>query len=568
MTERPWHRHYDKGVPCSLKPYPEKTLIDVLRDASTKNADRPALLFKGASISYGELERQSTAFAAALVSIGVRKGDRVAVLLPNSPQMIIAEFGIWKAGAIVVPLNPLYTEHELEHAINECGAETAIVLTLFYNKVNGLRSRTPLKRIITSNIKEYFPPITRILFSVFKEAKMGYRVSVVNGDLTMQDLIAAHAGDAAPSIKVTHNDPAVFLFSGGTTGKPKCAIGLHQAMIISGMQLQAWYESVINEPGDIIMLNMPLFHVYAQLGIMTAGLIRNLPLALVPNPRDIDDLLLTIKKLKPAVLPGVPTLFNALAAHPRLLKDPSMLRSIKLTVSGAASLHLDTRRRFEELTGGRIIEAYGLTESMIASVSTPVMGINKAGSVGLPAPDVDVRIVDADGSGEVLAVGQVGEIIMHAPQLMSGYWGNSEEISDIIRDGWLYTGDLGYFDEDGYIFIVDRKKDVIKPGGFQVWPREVEEVIAKHPSVLEVGVAGVADDYQGEAVKAWVVLREGCEIGVDDLKAHCRKELIAYKVPKHVEFRTSLPKSLIGKVLRRELVADHNNGIGEKRQEK
>jgi long-chain acyl-CoA synthetase len=563
MSERPWFKHYDEGVPHSLKPYPEKTLLDVLREDSLAHADSPALLFKGASLSYGELERQSTAFAAALISAGIRKGDRVAVLLPNSPQMIIAEFGIWKAGGIVVPLNPLYTERELEHAFVACGAEIAVVLTLYYTKVKELRSRTPLKKIIASNIKDYLPFSKKFLFTMFKEARSGHRVRIEGGDLSMLSLIEDHARHSMPIRSVKPDDPALFMFSGGTTGKPKCAIGTHQAMLISGMQIASWFGVLIADFSDIIMLNMPLFHVYAQLGIMPAGMIKHMPLALVPNPRDFDDLFDTIKSLKPAVLPGVPTLFNALVAHPRLQKDPTLLKSIKLTVSGASSLLLDTRKRFEELTGGNIIEAYGMTESMLASVCTPVKGLHKAGSVGVPVPDVEIRIVDHEGEMGDLPPGEVGEVLMSAPQLMNGYWGNPEESAVIIRDGWLYTGDLGYVDEDGFLFIVDRLKDLIKPGGFQVWPREVEEVVAKHPAVHEVGVAGVADDYQVEAVKAWVVLREGFDLSMEELQAHCRKELSAYKVPKHVEFRTTLPKSLIGKVLRRVLVEEHNATQGK-----
>ncbi|NTU93618.1 MAG: long-chain fatty acid--CoA ligase [Chlorobiaceae bacterium] len=553
MIERAWHRHYDKGVPHSLKPYPETTLLDVLRDAVRKEPRSAALLFKGASLSYGELERQSDAFASALLSLGVRKGERVALLMPNSPQMIIAEFGIWKAGGVVVPINPLYTGNELEHAFTECGAMTAIVLTMFYDKVNEIRARTPLKRIVATNIKEYLPSLKRTLFTLLKEKREGHRVRLVPGDLMMQGMITAHSGQAPSGVVVKPSDPAVFMFSGGTTGKPKCAVGRHQSMVITGMQIGTWFGVVLDRQ-SVVILNMPLFHVYAQLGIMTAGLVNGFPLALIPNPKDLDDLLDTIKSLRPAVLPGVPTLFSALAAHPRFQKDPSLLKSIKLIVSGAASLHLETKQRFEKLTGARIIEAYGMTESMLASVCTPVLGLRKSGAVGVPAPDVEIRIVDSAESGIELASGQVGEILMRAPQLMEGYWNNPRETAGMLKEGWLHTGDLGYLDEDGFLFIIDRKKDLIKPSGFQVWPREVEEVIARHPSVQEVGVAGVPDERQGEAVKAWVVLKSGCELCLDELKVHCQKELASYKVPRHVEIRDSLPKSMIGKVLRRVLV--------------
>jgi long-chain acyl-CoA synthetase len=556
MIEKPWHRHYDKGVPHSLSPYPGKTLLDVLRERADREPDRPALYFKGATMTYAGLERESTAFAAALVAQGVRPGERVALLLPNSPQMIVAEFGIWKSGAIAVPINPLYTENELEHALNECGAETAVVLTLFYSKIDALRKKSSLKRVITSSIKDYLPPLKRVLFTLLKEKREGHRIEHGEGNMMMQELIARHSNDAAPDIEVKPEDSALFLFSGGTTGRPKCAVGTHHNYIVSGMQIGAWFSVVLDSKSDTVMLNMPLFHVYAQLGILSAGLIYGYPLVVIPNPRDIDDLLHTIRTVKPAVLPGVPTLFNALVAHPRLKKEPHALRSLKLIVSGASSLHLETKKRFEELTGGRIIEAYALTESMIASVCTPVLGTYKHGSVGIPAPDVDIRIVDQEGSGAELATGVVGEILMQAPQLMQGYWQNPQETANILRNGWLYTGDLGYLDEDGYLFIVDRMKDVIKPGGFQVWPREVEEVIARHPSVLEVGVAGIPDDYQGESVKAWVVVRDTHKLTLDEIRAHCRQELAGYKVPKHIEFRHTLPKSMIGKVLRRKLVEE------------
>ncbi len=559
MTDRPWFTHYDEGVPRSLRPYPEHTLIDVLRETvKSGRGDDPALLFQGSTITYRQLDEQSSAFASALVAAGVRKGDRVVIVMPNSPQMVIAEFGIWKAGGVVVPINPLYTGHELEYAISECGAETAVVLSLFYGKVCEARGNTPLKRVVVSNIKEYLPSVKRVLFTLLKEAKEGHRAQLLPGDFGMQAMIAAHAGRSPAGIRVSHDDPAVFMFSGGTTGKPKCAIGRHQAMVISGMQLSRWFGVVLSSREDSIILNMPLFHVYGQLGIMTAGLVRNYPLILVPNPKDIDGLLNLIKSVRPAVLPGVPTLFNALAAHPKLQKDHALLKSLKLIVSGASPLHLETRQRFESMTGAQIIEAYGMTESMLASVCTPVLGTRKNGAVGVPGPDVDVRIVDADDSRLLLEPGVVGEVLLQAPQLMEGYWNNPAETEGMLRDGWLHTGDLGYLDEDGFLFIVDRKKDLIKPSGFQVWPREVEEVISTHPSVLEVGVAGVPDDRKGEAVKAWVVLRQGCELSVGEVQELCRKDLAAYKVPNHVEFREALPKSHIGKVLRRQLVEEHN----------
>ena len=562
MRAKPWISHYDKGVPHSLQPYPEQTLVDVVRKSAEECPKNTIMFFKGASLSYGEFEQQSNALAAALVAIGIGKGDRVALIMPNSPQMVISEFGTWKAGAIAVPMNPLYTINEFEHALNECGAETAIVLTPFYEKIKSVQPDSRLKRVIATNIKEYLSPLNTLLFTVLKEKKDGHRVTLKHGDVWLCDIIRAHSGVTFSPVIIKHDDPAIFLFSGGTTGNPKCVVITHQGLVITGMQIASWFGVILEKGKDVILLNMPLFHVYAQVGIMTAALIERYPLGMVPNPRDIDDLLHTIKTLKPSVLPGVPTLFTALINHPKVKRNSSILKSLKLSVSGAAPLMLENKRRFEELTGGRIIDAYSLTESALASVFTPILGTYKHGSVGIPVPDVEVRIVEQEDGFEILAALEVGEIIMRAPQMMKEYWQNPMETALVLRDGWLYTGDLGYLDEDGYLFIVDRKKDVIKPGGFQVWPRDVEEVIAYHPAVFEVGVAGVPDDYQGEAVKAWVVLREGHHLSVEELREHCRKDLAAYKIPKHVEFTAALPKSTIGKVLRRKLVEAHCEAVG------
>lgn len=560
MSDRPWLHHYDEGVPPTLAPYPDITILDLLRDHARELPGEAAFLFMGASLSWRELDLKSTAFAAALRALGVVKGDRVALLMPNSPQMIIAEFGIWKAGGIAVPLNPLYTEPELERSLRESGAETAIILTPLYGKLNHIRSNTPLKRVITTSIKEYLPPLKRLLFTALKERRGGHRIDLRVGDLMMREMIDRYARSGAPEVTVRPEDPALFLFSGGTTGHPKCAVGRHEAFIMTGMQVNSWFNSSLGRERVAIMLNLPLFHVYSQVAVMGGGFLRRSPMVLMPDPRDTGALITTIKRLKVAMLPGVPTLFNALAAHPKLKRDPNALRSLKLIVSGASSLHHQTRKRFEELTGGRIIEAYSLTEAMVSPVFSPASGRQKVGAVGLPAPDVELRIVDAEVGGEALPAGEVGEILIRSPQLMTGYWQNAAETESVLRDGWVYTGDLGYLDEDGYLFVVDRKKDVIKASGFQIWPREVEEVIARHPAVLETGVAGVPDDYQGEAVKAWVVLCDGAALDPADLKAWCRNELAAYKVPKHIEFRDTLPKSAIGKVLRRVLAGEHNAG--------
>ena len=550
MNDKPWLDHYDEGVLHTLAPYPQVTLVDLLRQTAAEHPEYPALHFMENTISYGELQQESDAFAAALFSDGVRKGDRVAVLLPNSPQMIVAEFGIWKCGAIAVLLNPLWTEHEIERAINECEASVAVVLAPFYDKINALRSRTLLKTVVLTAIQDYLP-----------SASPGHSATNLHhGDFEMLAMLASHRESVPPDIEVKPEDPALFLFSGGTTGKPKCVIGRHEAPIMTGMQLDAWFSVALGRERSVIMLNLPLFHVYPQVAMMPIAFLRGGPMALMPDPRDFEALIKTIRQLKAVLLPGVPTLFNALAAHPLLRDDPRALDSLKLIISAAAPLHNETRSRFETLTGATIIEAYGLTETMVSPACTPIAGQKKNGSVGLPVPDVEVRIVDADTGSEKLAAGQVGEVAIRSPQIMTGYWKEPEESAAVLRDGWIYTGDLGYLDDDGFLYIVDRKKDVIKPSGFQVWPREVEEVISTHPAVLECGVAGVPDDYQVEAVKAWVVLRKENSVDAEQLRNWCRQELAAYKIPKHIEFCAQLPKSGVGKVLRRLLVEQHKDG--------
>ena len=552
--QHPWLKKYDEGVPYSLKPYPQQTLLDILSDTVRQRPNHTALIFKGKRLSYSELEKLSDAFANALVTLGVKKGDRVALLLPNSPQSIIAQIGIWKAGGIAAPINPLYTEGELERLLNECGAEIVVVLSRFYKKVNSLQPRTRVRYVIATNIKEYLPRFLSLLFTLFKEKKEGHRIKLQMNDLWLSNLLRQHANLPRPNVKINPEDPALLLFSGGTTGEPKGAVGTHHALLMTGMQLRAWFSTFTVEWDDVIMLTIPLFHVYGNAGVFAVGIFGRDSFAIIPDPRDIDDLVTTIRKVRPAFLPGVPTLFNALLNHPDVQAGKVDFKSMKLCVSGASSLLAEVKNRFETLTGGRVVEGYGLTESMMAAVVTPLHGPYKPGSVGIPLPDVEVRIADVDTGEGSLPQGEVGEILMRAPQLMQGYWQRPLETEKTIRNGWLYTGDIGYLDEDGYLFIVDRKKDVIKPSGFQVWPREVEEVIASHPAVNEVGVGGVSDEYQGEAVKAWVVLRPGQQATADEIRAYCRKKLAGYKVPKHIEFTDSLPKSMVGKVLRRELV--------------
>ncbi|HXL85574.1 MAG TPA: AMP-binding protein, partial [Gemmatimonadaceae bacterium] len=558
MTEPTWLQGYDEGVPATLEPYPELTLLDYLSESSRTWPDRPALLFKGSRISYRQLEEESDSLAAAFVTVGVKRGDRVALCLPNCPQFMIAEFAAWKAGAIVCPFNPTYSDREMSEALRTTGAETLVVLNRFYERVKGIQSTTSLKRIVATNIKEYLPPFLRIGYTFLKEKKEGERITLGAGDYRFTDLLRGFRRAPRPDVHVFPDDPSVILMSGGTTGTPKGVLGLHRGMVVAGLQLQSWLRSAVQEWTDTIMLPLPLFHTYGNTGVQGLALINHNPIALIPNPREIRDVLQEIADVRPAFICAVPTLLNGIMNHPMARGGKVDFSSIKLCFSGASALMAETKRRFEDLTGGVIVEGYSLTEGQMAVIANPVVGEKKIGSVGMPLPDVHVRIVDAEDGTTPVPQGEAGEIVISAPQLMQGYWQKPDETREMIRtndrgERLLYTGDLGYLDEDGYLFLVDRKKDLIKTSGYQVWPREIEEVISSHPAVAEVGVVGLPDKIRGETVKAWIVLRPGQRTTGAELKAFCRERLAPYKVPAKYEFVAELPKTQIGKVLYRVL---------------
>ena len=559
IKEEPlWFRNYDDGVPRTLAPYPDLTLLDYLRQNAASWPDRPALLFKGATISYDALEKWSDRFAAGLIRLGIEKGDRVAIALPNCPQFVIAEFGIWKAGAIACPVNPTYAERELDHAFIATGARTAIVLNRFYDRFKAVQPRTSLERIIATGIKDYLPLKKRIGYTLLREKKDSERISLAAGDLRFKALIRSGSSGKHRAASVRPDDPAVILMSGGTTGTPKGVSGSHRGMVTAGLQLQAWLKSAMHEWTDTIMVPLPLFHTYANTGVQSLALINHNPLSLTPNPREPREVLEEINDVKPAFICAVPTLLNALLSHSMTKSGKVNWRSIKLCFSGAAALMSDTKKRFEELTGGVIVEGYSLTEAQMAVIANPVSGKKKMGSVGMPLPDVEVRIMDADDGITTLPQGETGEIVVKAPQLMQGYWQRPDETREMIRvndsgERLLYTGDLGFIDTDGYLFIVDRKKDLIKTSGYQVWPTEIEEVISSHPSVHEVGVAGIPDRMRGEKAKAWIVLNEGASLTEAEVKTWCRERLAPYKVPAKFEFVSELPKTQVGKILRRAL---------------
>jgi long-chain acyl-CoA synthetase len=545
MADYPWYKHYDEGVPHTLEPYPQLRTFDLLDDVVNLNPDHPMLIFQHKRLSWKTVSELSDQMAAALVAKGVKKGDRVALLFINTPQVFIAFYAIWKAGAIVVPLNPLYTPSELEYAINEVGAEVAFVLSFWYNTLKGLNLKTKLRLIIVTELNDYM---------LGKDFSAPRGMKLQEGDIWWSDLMQEFAGARRPDVEVSPQDPAAIMFSGGTTGIPKGVVGSHISYAMTGLQLKAWFEGRGTEWENSMVVSLPLFHTMGVYFCFAMTPVNHFTMILIADPRNQAAVLQTVRETRPTMLTGTPTMFISLLEQPDL--KPDDLKFVKNVGLGAAPLMADTKRKIDERISGFITEGYGLSESTMAMTTTPAGGVWKEGSVGVPLPDTIIRIVDVETGTKDMKSGEAGEVIMKAPQLMLGFWNRPKETAEVLRDGWLYTGDIGYLDEDGYLFLTARKKDVIKPGGFQVWPREVEEVLTEHPAVSEVCVGGIPDPRQVEAVKAWVVLKEGKKVTPEELQNHCREKLAAYKVPRFIEFRDSLPKTMVGKVLRRLLVEE------------
>ncbi len=567
-AEKPWVKHYDQNVPESLAPYPDIPLFALLDDAVEKYPDNPACITsaklplfgrKHDLITYRELGDLSDRFAAALVDMGIKKGDRVAIAAPNSTQFVIAFFGIIKAGGIVVALNPAFPPAKWADQLKDSGAEIVFTITLFYEGLNAVRGNTPIKRMIVSNFKEYLPGLAQFLFTVAKEKKEGHRVEQLQvGDVWLQDIFAVYSPDQRPEVSINpKEDTVIFQFTGGTTGIPKAARGPHSALVANGFQMKTWLADPNTRGEDERFLAaIPLFHVFGMVAVMTFAITMGSTMIMVPNARDINDLLGNIITFKPTVFMGVPALYNAINYHPKVVSGEYDLSSIRACISGSAPLAPETKRRFEELTGGKVMEGFGMSEAPTATHCNPMAGTNKVGSIGLPFPDVECRIVSlADGETD-MPVGETGELVLRGPVMMTGYHNMPTETANAIRDGWLFTGDIAKMDEEGYFYIVDRKKDMVLIGGFNVYPNQVEKVLMEHEAVMEAGVAGIPHpEKEGqEALKAWVVIDPEKQITIDELIAFCSQKLAPYEVPRRMEFIDELPKTSVGKVLRRDLV--------------
>jgi len=552
MKEHPWFKRYDKGVPRTID-YPAVPLYYFLEESARKYPDKPCTIFKGATISYKEMDLLTDKVAAALAALGVKKGDRVGVFMPNTPQFVMAYFGILKAGGVVVATNPLYTPPEIEHQVNDAGVEIMLVMSNFYEKMKVAQPKTKIKTLIVTNLKETLPPILRVLFTLVKEKKGGFRVELKPGDIWFQDLLAKYSPSDRPKMDIGPDDTALFQYSGGTTGISKGAIAMHRNLVANALQIKS-YMPDLSEGNELVLMAIPLFHVYGMVAGMLFAMAAGSSMVLEPDPRAMKDILGDIQKLRPTIYPGVPAMYNAINNNADVQAGKYDVSSIKACISGSAPLMRETKEKFEALTGGKLAEGYGLSEAPTATHCNPVHGENRTGSIGLPLPDVDAKIISLDDGKTEMPIGEIGELVVKGPQVFKGYHNMPTETANTLRDGWLYTGDIARMDEDGYFYIVDRKKELIKPGGYQVWPREVEEAISANPKVLEVGVAGIPDPYRGETVKAWVVVKPGETLTEDEIKAWCKERLAAFKVPTHIEFRSELPKTTVGKVLRRELV--------------
>ena len=556
-ADKPWTKSYDRGVPETID-VPAHPVQYFLEEGARRVPTQTAMIFQGKELTYDELNKASDAIAAGLAANGFKKGDRAVIYMPNLPQFVIIYYGILKAGGIVIATNPLYTERELQHQLKDCGAETVFVLSRYYPLLKKVQKsgETKVKRIIVAYIKDYLPGIKSLLYGLVKEKKEGDRVDIEPGDMTMKDFMALGARSAKPNVTVTGDDIALLQYTGGTTGLSKGAIGLHRNLVANAMMVSSWISDW--EYGkDTLLGAIPFFHSYGMVTAVIFTLAIGGRLLIVPNPRDLAYVLETINKYKPAYFPGVPAMYVAINNNKDVAAGKYDLSSIRACISGSAPLLVDTKKKFEELTGGTLVEGYGLTESHVATHANPLQGKNPPGSIGLPLPGVEARIVDPVEGDKELPIGAIGELIMRGPTIMQGYWNMPNETTNSLRDGWLYTGDIARMDEEGYFYIEDRKKDLIICGGYNVYPREVEEVLARHPAIMEVSVAGVPDAKRGENVMAWVVRRPGHEnVTEAEIIEWSKGELAAYKYPRFIQFRDELPKTTVGKVLKRELVRE------------
>lgn len=562
MTEKVWLSSYPEEVPHHIE-YEKIPVYQFLTRAYEEVPGKSAIHFMGKEITYKELYESSIKFANYLRSLGVEKGDRVAIMLPNCPQSVIAYYGVLYTGAIVVQTNPLYTERELQYQMQDSGAKVILVMDILYPRVMKIMKQTALENVIVTGIKDYLPFPKNLLYPFIQKKEYGFSVKVEHsGQNHLFTEIMKQASSSPFEVPFDfEEDIALFQYTGGTTGFPKGVMLTHKNLIANTMMCEKWMYKLVHGEETVLGL-LPFFHVYGMTTVLILSVLNQYRMVLIPK-FDIEAALKTIEKQKATVFPGAPTMYIGLINHPDIAKYD--LSSIKACLSGSAPLPVEVQETFEKITGGKLVEGYGLTETSPVTHSTPVWGKRVKGSIGVPWPDTESAILRINGDEvEILPPGEVGEIAVKGPQVMKGYWNRPEDTAASFVDGWFLTGDLGYMNDEGFFFVVDRKKDMIIAGGYNIYPREVEEVLYEHEAIQECVVAGIPDPYRGETVKAYIVLKEGMTVTAEELNKYCRQNLAAYKVPRFYEFRDQLPKTAVGKILRRQLIDEEKNKESEK----
>ncbi len=550
--ERPWYKSYDPGVPHDIE-LPPKTLPRFLEEAAEEYPNNIGVQFMSGRLTFKKLNEEVDSFARVLAGLGLKPGSTVALHMPNCPQYVIAFYGALRAGCIVTPCNPLYVERELVHQLNDSGAEAIVTLSRFYPLVRDVKHKTNLKAVIVSNIKDYLPGSLKILYTLFKEKKEGDRVKLQSGDLWMFDLMKRYRSHPLHKVEDDLQKPACYMYTGGTTGMPKGAVLSHGNILANALQARAWLSDY-EEGKEILLGALPFFHSYGMSIALNLALVTKATLITVPQFK-VNEILELIHKERPTLFPGVPTMYVAVNNAPDVEKYD--LSSIKVCISGAAPLPVEVQKQFEKITkGGRLREGYGLTEASPVTHCNPIFGENRTGSIGLPFPGVVAKIVDLEDPSKEMPVGERGQLAVKGPQVMQGYLNRDEDNKNIFHNGFILTGDIAIMDEDGYFYIVDRQKDMVIAGGYNIFPREIEEVLYAHEKIKEACVAGVPHEYRGETIKAYIVLKDGVTMTEKEVIDYCAENLTKYKVPKIVEFRDELPKTMVGKILRRTLVEE------------
>ncbi|MFE3972890.1 MULTISPECIES: long-chain-fatty-acid--CoA ligase [unclassified Peribacillus] len=564
MSNKPWQAIYPEQIPAVLS-YEDKPLYSFLKESAEEFADKVSIHFQGKELTFQEVYESALKFAAYLRSIGLQKGDRVAVMLPNCPQGVISFFGILMAGGVVVQTNPTYTERELEYQMKDSGAKIILAMDILFPRVAAVASRTDIEDIIVTAIKEYLPFPKNLIYPFIQKKQYGIVVNVEhsgNHHLFSEIMKRKIPEDVTEPIDV-NNDLALLQYTGGTTGFPKGVMLTHKNLLSNTKMCNAWlYKNKRGE--ERVLAILPFFHVYGMTTVLVLSVMEGNTMIIMPK-FDVEATLKTIQKQKPTMFPGAPTMYIGLLNHPDIAKYD--LSSINACISGSAPLPLEVQEQFEKITGGKLVEGFGLSETSPVTHANFIWDQPRVkGSIGLPWPDTDSVILSLE-TGEELPPNEIGEIAIKGPQVMQGYWNRPDETESTFKNGWLLTGDLGYMDEQGFFYVVERKKDTIIAGGFNIYPREVEEVLYEHEAIQEVVVAGIPDPYRGETVKAYVVLKKNAKATEEELNDFARKNLASYKVPRSYEFREELPKTTIGKILRRVLIEEEKKKISEDRKE-